>query len=123
MCACVCDGGVYRGVGVSVCVRVCVMEVSVEQKGLEECQDRSLYSGEKEQSGARRQGFLCAPLVPQRLGTGPQLAPKYLLWIWCEFLPPDPPQLSRPPCGLAVGTAGHSLWTHPPPPTLTVSPI
>ena len=44
-----------------------MMEVCVEQGGLEECQDHSFYFGEKAQSGARRQGFLCASLLPQRL--------------------------------------------------------
>ena len=62
-CVCVIVGGVC----VCVCVCVCVMEVGVEQEGLEECQDHSLYFGQKEQSGTCRQGFLCVSLVPQRL--------------------------------------------------------
>ena len=61
VCMCVCDSGVC------VCVCVCEMEVGVEQEGLEECQDHSLSFGQKEQSGTRRQGFLCVSLVPQRL--------------------------------------------------------
>ena len=67
---CVCDSGMCVCViaqCVCVCVCVCVMEVGVEQEGLEECQDHSLSFGEKEQSGGRRQGFLCVSLVPQRL--------------------------------------------------------
>ena len=76
VCACVCYGEVCVLV-MEMCVRwrgacvmevcVCVMEVGVEQGGLEECQDHSFYFGEKAQSGARRQGFLCASLLPQRL--------------------------------------------------------
>ena len=49
VCLCVCDGG---GCGAG-------------RAG--ECQDHSLSFGEKEQSGGRRQGFLCVSLVPQRL--------------------------------------------------------
>ena len=77
LCVCVRDVCVYVCVRdvcvcviawcVCVCVCVCVMEVGVEQEGLEECQDHSLSFGEKEQSGGRRQGFLCVSLVPQRL--------------------------------------------------------
>ena len=70
VCMCVCDSGMCVCViaqCVCVCVCVCVMEVGVEQEGLEECQDHSLSFGEKEQSGGRRQGFLCVSLVPQRL--------------------------------------------------------
>ena len=63
VCMCVCDSGMC----VCVCVFVCEMEVGVEQEGLEECQDHSLYFGQKEQSGTCRQGFLCVSLVPQRL--------------------------------------------------------
>ena len=81
---------------VCVCVFVCEMEVGVEQEGLEECQDHSLSFGQKEQSGTRRQGFLCVSLVPQRLRkTGPQLTPKYILWIWCKFLLSDPPEAEQ----------------------------
>ena len=58
---CVCDSRVC------VCVCVCEMEVGLEQEGLEECQDHSFYFGEKEQSGAHRQAFLCVSLVPQKL--------------------------------------------------------
>ena len=61
VCECVC---VIVG---CVCVCVCEMEVGVEQEGLEECQDHSLSFWQKEQSGTRRQGFLCVSLVPQRL--------------------------------------------------------
>ena len=63
VCMCVCDSGMCA----CVCVFVCEMEVGVEQEGLEECQDHSLYFGQKEQSGTCRQGFLCVSLVPQRL--------------------------------------------------------
>ena len=63
VCVCVIAGCVC----VCVCVFVCEMEVGVEQEGLEECQDHSLSFGQKEQSGTRRQGFLCVSLVPQRL--------------------------------------------------------
>ena len=70
VCMCVCDSRMcvcVRAQCVCVCVCVCVMEVGVEQEGLEECQDHSLSFGEKEQSGGRRQGFICVSLVPQRL--------------------------------------------------------
>ena len=70
VCMCVCDSRMCVCViaqCVCVCVCVCVMEVGVEQEGLEECQDHSLSFGEKEQSGGRRQGFICVSLVPQRL--------------------------------------------------------
>ena len=65
VCECVCV--IVGCVCVCVCVCVCEMEVGVEQEGLEECQDHSLYFGQKEQSGTRRQGFLCVFLVPQKL--------------------------------------------------------
>ena len=66
-CVCVCVCVIAGCVCVCVCVFVCEMEVGVEQEGLEECQDHSLYFGQKEQSGTCRQGFLCVSLVPQRL--------------------------------------------------------